>query len=41
MYQQAIKNPKLDKLVALKAGITVHVGMVLLFIGQDPHASAK
>lgn len=45
MYQQTIKEnikePQLGKLVALKAGITIHVGLVLLFIGQDPHASAK
>ena len=27
--------------VSLKAGIVVHVAMALIFISQDPHASAK
>lgn len=41
IYGQVVKEQHASKLASLKAGITVHVSMLLLFISNDPHASAK
>ncbi|XP_032797317.2 LARGE xylosyl- and glucuronyltransferase 1 isoform X2 [Daphnia magna] len=41
IYQQIFKEKRVSALASLKAGITVHVSMLLLFISNDPHASAN
>ncbi|XP_057378934.1 uncharacterized protein LOC130700957 [Daphnia carinata] len=41
IYQQIVKEKGASTLASLKAGITVHVSMLLLFISTDPHASAN
>ena len=40
IYKKIINN-QAEKTTALKTRITIHIGMALFSIKQDPHASAK
>lgn len=41
VYRQALMEHRQPVKASLKAGIVVHVVMALVFVSQDPHASAK
>lgn len=41
IYGKAIIDPPSAPIVSLKAGITVHIALALVFVGRDPHAAAK
>ena len=41
VYRQALMEHRQPVIASLKAGIVVHVAMALVFVSQDPHASAK